>query len=198
MGWTSYMATHYKNGKVDRKAEMDERWTQTESDGFPELNVLKSRMVGSVYYAAIEVKRNGIRERVFGQVALTSTKWNDGMNFGYKDMDESMGSYCYDCPASVLNMLTGTDNEYALEWRRKCREKLEKRKRHETKDTLPIGSVIEFERCDGRRVVLEKMNPEFQFKRPWWFQEDNNTYVSLKDIPENFTIIRKGRENNHE
>ena len=23
MGWTSYAATHYKNGKIDRKAECD-------------------------------------------------------------------------------------------------------------------------------------------------------------------------------
>ena len=35
MGWTSYRATHYKNGKVDRKAEMDEnaeRSLKRESD----------------------------------------------------------------------------------------------------------------------------------------------------------------------
>lgn len=103
MGWTAYRATYYKkDGSVNRKKEMDERWSQKEHDGYPELNVLKSRMVGSVYYAAIEVKRNGNREEVFGTVALTSTGWDDGMNFGYKDMDESMGPYCYDCPKSIL------------------------------------------------------------------------------------------------
>lgn len=196
MGWTSYMATHYKYYKnsrvVDRKAEMDERWTQTEHDGYPELNVLKSRMVGSIYYAAIEIKRNGIRECVFGQVALTSTKWSDGMNFGYKDMNETIGPYYYDCPESILNLLTETEDEYALEWRRKCREKIEKRKRHETKDTLPIGSVIEFKQYNGTKIILEKMSPRYQFKRPWWYKADNNTYMSSKRIPDNFKIIQKG------
>lgn len=36
MGWTSYRATYYKkDGSVDRKKEMDELWTQKESDGCP-------------------------------------------------------------------------------------------------------------------------------------------------------------------
>ena len=34
MGWTSYHADLYKNGKVDRKKEMDNTYTQTEHDGY--------------------------------------------------------------------------------------------------------------------------------------------------------------------
>lgn len=193
MGWTSYMATYYKkDGSVDRKKEMDERWSQKKNDRYPELNVLKSRMVGSVYYAAIEVKRNGVREEVFGTVALTSTDWSDGMNFGYKDMDESMGPYCYDCPKSILDLLTETDNEHALEWRRKCRERIKKKKKNETKGTLPVGSVIEFKRFDDVIIRLRKMNPAYQFKRTWWYREEDDTYYPTRRIPDNFTIISKG------
>jgi len=48
MGWTSYHAEFYKNRTVDRKKEMDKLWTQKESEKYPELNVLKSSIVGSI------------------------------------------------------------------------------------------------------------------------------------------------------
>ena len=77
MGWTSYHAEFYKNRTVDRKKEMDKRWTQKESEKYPELNVLKSSIVGNVYYAAIEVKRNEIVEQVIPMVVLTSVNIKD-------------------------------------------------------------------------------------------------------------------------
>ena len=51
MGWTSYHATHYKNGKVNRKAECDAYFTEGLNEGFYRLE--KSTMIGSVYYAAV-------------------------------------------------------------------------------------------------------------------------------------------------
>lgn len=45
MGWTEYLATHYKNGTVNRKAECDVLFDNSKT------KVLKSRMVGSTYYA---------------------------------------------------------------------------------------------------------------------------------------------------
>lgn len=192
MGWTSYRATYFKKGKVDRKREMDERWTQTEHDSYPELNVLKSAMVGSTYYAAVEIKRNGVREKVFGTVALTSTNWNDGMNFGYKDIDETMGPYQCDCPKGILDLLTPTDSEYALKWRKRCEEKRAQKKDPNTKSNLPVGSVIKFKWHNGEEIVVKKMAPSFQFKRPWWYRVDNHTYVSAKYIPENFEVLERG------
>lgn len=82
MGWCSYHATHYKNGKVDRKSEMDERFTQHEHEGsdfnggichYPQMTVIKSAMVGSVYYAAVETKRTGEEPIVWAAICLTST-----------------------------------------------------------------------------------------------------------------------------
>ena len=49
MGWTEYIATHYKNGTVNRKAECDVLFDNNRA------KVLKSRMVGSTYYAAVQV-----------------------------------------------------------------------------------------------------------------------------------------------
>lgn len=42
-----------------------------------------------------------------------------------KLMDETEHPYYYDCPKSILDLLSNTDNEQALEWRAKCRERLD-------------------------------------------------------------------------
>lgn len=114
MGWTYTQAKFWKKGKVDRKAECDSLLT------WGEQTVLKSSMVGTTYYAA--VKRG---DNVWGAIFLTAT---DGFYFGYKDMDETCMPYYFDCPVSILNLLTPTDNEDANKWRNACREKRAKAK----------------------------------------------------------------------
>lgn len=44
MGWTGYYATHYKNGKIDRKAECDAYFMEGLNRG--NFKVLKSTMKG--------------------------------------------------------------------------------------------------------------------------------------------------------
>ncbi len=192
MGWTSYHAEFYKNGTVDRKKEIDELWTQAEGKKYAELNVLKSRMVGSTYYGAIEVKEKGNVIKVFAVVVLTSINMNDYFNFSFKDMSETVGPYCCDCPKGILDLLTETDNEYAINWRNKCRETLQRKKDKTTKGTLPVGSIIKFKKYNGDFVVLEKMPPMYQFKRSWWYCAESNTYYPLNHIPDEFEIIKKG------
>lgn len=128
MGWTYYYAKYWKKGKIDRKQELDSMFTNEHYE------VVKSRLVGTTYYGAIKHKDKDI---VFGVVCLTKT---DGYDFGYKDMDETMGPYAYDCPKSILDLLSPTDNEIANNWRKACRERLEKTKLSD----LPIGSRIRF------------------------------------------------------
>lgn len=208
MGWTSYVATHYKrNGRVDCKTEMDEQFTQREHDEeynnkiqhYPKMEVVKSSMVGSIYYAAVRtINSQTGYDHTWAAVCLTSTKIVHGMNFGYKIMDESCGPFCFDCPKGILDLLSSTDNEIALEWRRKCRERLQQKKEGNTVGTLPIGSIIEYKDWNGNTVQLRKMAPAYQFKRPWWYLEDNNTYIPSRRIPDNFKIIRKGDEKSEE
>lgn len=173
MGWTTYMATNYKaNGSVDAKAEMDKLYNwETEN----EINkVIKSAMVGSTYYCAVETihKANGKRE-VWAGIALTSKSTRDGMNFGYKDMDETAIPYSYNCPTSILNLLTPTDNENANEWRRLCREEKTKPKLSD----VPVGSKIKW---NGKE--LRKMPPMYQFKRNWYMLIGTNSYVPVSRI----------------
>lgn len=57
MGWDYTHATHYtKTGAIDRKAEIDELYTWQNDTRKAE--VVRSAMVGSTYYAAIETRRS--------------------------------------------------------------------------------------------------------------------------------------------
>lgn len=198
MGWTSYHATYYKNGKIDRKAECDAYFEEGLNRGH--FKVLKSVMKGSVYYAAIQNLKRRVEEDVYEDIPesertvwaivfLTSTDKNDYYNFAFKDMDEFCGPYKYDCPESILKLLSPTDNEYALEWRKKCWEKINAKKEHRTLGSLPIGSVIKFRNGNKDDITVFKHKPAYQFKRPFWMRADGSGYISQKFIPDDFTIV---------
>ena len=163
MGWTTcYNAKNWKWEKgrrvVDRKAECDNEltWENRDKETGALLNtckVLKSSMVGRVYYAAVEVVNCATGKRsVSAAVWLTCGRSNDGTVWGYKDMDETVGPYYYDCPASILAILSETENETANEWRRLCRERAEEKRakraeklaaeKDEMKIAPPIGVTV--------------------------------------------------------
>ena len=96
MGWTSYHATYYKrNGSIDRKAECDAYFLEGLNRGHYE--VLKSAVVGSVYYAAVRnlkryvgrdengnyIYEDAVNEPVRAAVFLTQTDSKDYFNFYY-------------------------------------------------------------------------------------------------------------------
>lgn len=210
MGWTSYHATHYKNGRIDRKTECDAYFMEGLNRGY--YDVLKSSMVGSVYYAAVKpLKRyskddvgNNIivdipinEQQVFGAIFLTSTDSKDYFNFSYKDMDETVGPYCYDCPKGILDLLTPTDSVWANNWRAKCRERLEKKKNPNALSKLPEGSVIKVvlpfdtqRHKEGDEVTLTKIR---WGKRCKWFA--GNCYFTqglMKQLEEHYEVIKRG------
>ena len=167
MGWTGCHATHYKNRKVDRKAECDAMFNCDMVDNKGKFEVLKSSMVGSTYYAAVKITEYAEPERakVVAVVCLTSTNSKDYFNFSYKDMDETENPFRYDCPKRNLDLLTPTENEYAIEWRKQCYENLKKKNNLKSLGKLPIGSVIQFELENntalnkaGSIITLEKTN----------------------------------------
>lgn len=191
MGWTGQQATHFKNGKIiDRKAECDAYFMEGPNKGY--FQVVKSAMIGSTYYAAVKDLKRYVGEdsnghdivipidggETWGYVFLTSVK---GGMFYYKNMSEDMGPYAYDCPESILKLLSDTESKSAIEWRNRCREKLEKKKTHNL-SKLPIGTKIIWTRKDGVEVELLKHAPAYQFKRPFWFNAADRTYMSAKWI----------------
>jgi hypothetical protein len=215
MGWTSYHATHYKNGRVDRKAECDAYFLEGLNRGH--FDVLKSSMVGSTYYAAVKPlkKSNGKDENgnyiyvdmskaeqfVFAVVFLTSTNQKDYYNFSYKDMSEDMGPYECDCPKSILDLLTPTDNENANEWRKACYERHANKKKSKINSIsrLPVGSVIKVTMpCrttmykEGDVVTLTK-GYVYGLKRPVWISPRARFTAGLmKLLDGHYEIIKKG------
>jgi hypothetical protein len=215
MGWTSYHASHYKNGRVDRKAECDAYFLEGLNRGY--FDVLKSSMVGSTYYAAVKpLKKSGGKDkngnyiyvdmpeeeqRVFAVVFLTSTDKKDYFNFSYKDMCESMGPYECDCPKSILDLLSPTDNENAKEWRKACYERHANKKKYKTSSLsrLPVGSVIRVTMpCrttlykDGDVVTLTK-GYAYGLKRPAWFSPRARfTSGLMKLLEDHYEVIKRG------
>lgn len=174
MGWSYGMATEYRNGRVNRKAEMDKLFNW-ESD-LKKVSVVKSTMVGSVYYAAIKVTTQE-EEKVTAAVCLTRVTEGE---FGYKGMDESMGPYYYECPGTILKELKPTDNENAINWRKKCVEYTKAKSRLAK---LPVGTEIEFE-VNGNKVRLVKSPAAYQFRKPFWEVVGSyNRYYRKTDIP---------------
>jgi hypothetical protein len=112
MGWTFYRKP------ADVKAEMDGLLTWSDEHGGTR-RVLDSAIVNfHTYYAAVEqVKPNGERS-VWAAVSLL--QFTNG-EFGRKDMDETVGPTERACPVRILDLLTPTDSEYALQWRWDCR-----------------------------------------------------------------------------
>lgn len=197
MGWTSYHATcYYKNGKINRKQECDDHFEGGLNRGY--YKVLKSTMKGSTYYAAVQMlmrrekKENGEfvdipieNGIVFAAVLLTQVDSKSYYNFSYKDMDETCGPYYYECPESILALLSDTDNESAKNWRQLCRKMNALKK-------LPVGSIIEFQRGEGNRVRLCKHPAAYQFKRPFWFNPDEFSYCRESQIPTSYTVVEEG------
>ena len=216
MGWTSYHATHYKKGAVDRKAECDAYFMEGLNRGC--YDILKSSMVGSVYYAAVKpLKRyskdddgNKIvvdipikEQQVFAAIFLTSTDNKDYFNFSYKDMDETMGPYKYDCPKGILNLLTPTDNEYANNWRAKCREQLEKKKNPNALSKLPVGSIIQitmpFDTTyfrEGDIVKLRKDRSVRSNRTTWYVIQRAIRFTAglMKQLEGHYEVIKRGDE----
>jgi hypothetical protein len=62
-------------------------------------------------------------------------------NLSYKDMDETMGPSVSNCPERILKLLTPTDRPHALEWRKRCMNRINRRKNN---PKLQRGMVIRF------------------------------------------------------
>lgn len=135
MGWTY---THKPQGQTIRDFLESELWS---SDKFKVLECTVVKM--KTAYLAIETTRDNKRE-VFAAVCLLNYAPKDYHNFGYKDMDESMGPCEAECPEKILNLLTPAESKWAIEWRERCRQNIARAK--EVKDRLKPGTVIKFEK----------------------------------------------------
>jgi len=168
MGWTETRAIHRKaNGQPDVKKELDAIYTW--SDQIHVSKVLKSQIVRgefrkSVYYAAVERKEQPYHaamrtdgtdgREVYCAVVLIDEPNDPGFDFMYKEMDEFAAPTEQHCPASILDLLTETDHEWASEWRKACRENAEDKAFRAKLARLPIGTEIEWQLDDDEQISI--------------------------------------------
>lgn len=155
MGWTG---THKDSGESLK--EFFEGEFNHEKDGRCG-TVLDCATKNNVSYLAYEVVENGSR-KIVALICLLRYKNGDYYNVMYKDMDETMGIYEYNCPERILKLLTPTDNERANEWRKNCWKKIEKRK---SRIKLSAGDIIEFDEpvkftfCSQKQLTINSVKP---------------------------------------
>lgn len=187
MGWDYTNATHYtKKGDIDRKAEVDllYHWSNDKTA----VSVVKSCMVGSTYYAAVRVEDKETGEaQIKGKVVLT--RLDSKSYFGYKAICETCGPGASQCPASILNLLSPTDDEWALAWRERCRNYIEEKKSPRALKNLPVGAVIRYTMRNGKVAELVKHQPAYQFKRPFWYSRETGTYTPATRIPRDYEVV---------
>lgn len=154
MGWTHCFDGRRKSdGTVDRRFECDSLCTWSTKDETGKVvssgEVLKSAMVGSTYYAAVRNKDG----KVWAAVILTCGRHKfDGSIWGYKPLDETMGPYEDKCPASVLALLSPTEDKDALDWRERCRKNIAKAAETRRNGPKPIYAP------SGVKVTAEKLS----------------------------------------
>ncbi len=164
MGWTS---THVSKGHAGQY--MKDLFTSDNENS--SLEMLKGAFVGwGQHYAAVKRTIKATGESYVFAVA-TLIHWSrDEYNFTYKDMDESMGPCMYDCPESILKLLTpteqmskisGSSEKYSKAWRIACWETIFKK---QDKKKLVNGTVIKLKKAldfvDGSKadtfVIIRK------------------------------------------
>lgn len=193
MGWTSYNAKHYNSkGQVDRVAECTD--ILTESNGpYGSWIPLKVIAKGRTVYAAVRRVKPGCEPYVYASVILTSTNMRDYYNFSYKEIDETCGPCECECPATILNMLSPTDNVYANEWRENCRKNIQKQKEYkknpDSLSNLPFGSVIEMPHWDGTTRILTKTKSYYP-KVIWTNGTYRYTTATIKK--QGYKVIKRG------
>lgn len=182
MGWSSIDTCLYKRTRkgqvIDRKATLDMSWNEDSSANY---KVVKSAVVGTTYYAAIKKVNTG---DIFGHVTLTSVK--DG-ELWCKDMDETMGPCAYECPITILKLLTPTDNEYANGWRQKCVEYRNKQIQYES---IPVGTKIKTKLgCDEEKVLELSI---YRGRKTWVCWAEYTKYKAKDVFSYPFEIIETG------
>lgn len=83
-------------------------------------------------------------------------------------LTESMGPCEDNCPRHILDLLTPTDKEHALDWRRRCAENLKRRSRKLADgDRIRLHEPLTFSDGHvGQEFIVEKRGRRLTFRDP--------------------------------
>ena len=155
MGW---LTLHRPRGLTDKEFFQGQMGSS--------YKVLETGRDGRTAYLAVEHPEG----YVFGMVCLLHLAPRSDYNFGYKDMDESMGPNEDRCPEKVLNLLSPLDefphsNDYAADWRKRCEANLAAKKalpKVKKGDTIILEEPVTL--TDGREVKEFVFDGKFRAK----------------------------------
>jgi len=96
----------------------------------------------SEYYRAVYIPS---KKQYFALVCRVHFERDDYYNFSYKDMDESVNPYYYNCPARIMKIVEQSEpcNDWSKEWRETVHKVLS---RKEMVKSLAMGTVIKFKK----------------------------------------------------
>jgi hypothetical protein len=120
MGWTGIMTNNPPKTTVELKAFFEKEFST------PILDIEKT---GEEHKGGIGRPDNEVYlliEHLNKKIALVCLLGYRSGEFMYKDMDESMMPYYFNCPIRILDKLSPTENKYATQWREKCRKEVSK------------------------------------------------------------------------
>lgn len=174
MGWTSY----YLPNKNDVHVEVERLFEDKMDNGEKRFDIRMHSKYGSTHYLAVH---DTLSDKVHGFIILTQY---DGKNkeFYYKDLTEDCGGDYRGVPLKLVNMLSDTDNKYALQWRENVRAW--HKRQNWMKKNLKDGAIVKlnvpldygFEKSDTFELV---QNFGFQVKRKnFYFKLNNGRYGS--------------------
>ena len=167
MGWTGRW--YYGTTRQERLSKMLEVYNW--EDEQKKVEVIDSALVGTTAYAAIRVTEKATgKTRVCASVVLSRL---DGHELMTQDIGEECGPCEKGCPRHILDKLTPTENEFANEWRRRCRERLENKKQDH--NVIPRT----FSKLTGEILVKTNANekpgtPATVYKTAWGYSLVND------------------------
>lgn len=119
MGWL------YRDEDTEFRSRLDIVKDELEFDcGNRSCKVVYGTEKGSTVYCACKYTNKELgQEVVVATVVLTHIdNSSTGYNFGTKIIDETAGPAQSEAPKKLIAMLSPTENEYALAWRKRCLE----------------------------------------------------------------------------
>lgn len=133
MGWTYMPQPTSTREELQRMLNFE---SETRTHECLDLSIVNFREA----YAACKVTHTDTDEsHVYCAIFLLDYRPHDPFGFGYKDMDETMGTGLFNCPERILNLLTDIGSEAAAKWRAECRRRIAERK---AKPRLKTGSWL--------------------------------------------------------
>jgi hypothetical protein len=170
MGWTFY---NRPKGETDR-AHFEREFSMFR-DGTYEMVETTSK--NGVFYAAVRTLKDTGHSKA-GEVwalVILMQRTRGEHNFGYKEMDETVGPGYYDAPARILDALTPTEHEWANQWRAECRKHLTKRET--VKQEVRPGTVVELSKpvnFGDRHGAASRFEYQRDGRRTYWWALDAN------------------------